>query len=131
MVDGAFGCGAYAGTLGGFTPTLGSAAGTLGGATATLGRGPAIGGDGIAVLVLMMAVGAGLLGAKMVQRLSIASSCACVLSGERSDLIALVRARRQWMMRSSGDSSGQANVGCWNTTVSQTTVCCVELLTTL
>ena len=69
MVDGALGCGAHAGTLGGVTPTLGSAAGTLGG-------GPAIGGDGIAVLVLMMAVGADLLGAKMLRRLSIARSCA-------------------------------------------------------
>ena len=131
MVDGALGCGAYTGTLGGFTPTLGSAAGTLGGASATLGRGPVTEGDVIAVLMLMMAVGAGLLGVKMARRLSIASSCACVLSGEWSDLMALVRARRQWMMRSSGDSSGQANVGWWNTTVSQTTVCCVAVLMTL
>jgi hypothetical protein len=85
--------------------------GTLGSAAATLGRGAATGCGGSVALLLVMAVGTGLLGVKMARRLSIASSCACVLSGEWSDLMALVRAQRQWMMRSLGDSSGQANVG--------------------
>jgi len=83
------------------------------------------------VLVLTMAVGVSWAGVKMARRLSMASSCACVLSGERSAQMAVVRAQRQWMMRSLGDNIGHAIVGCWNTIVLVTTTCWVEFLMTL
>ena len=78
-----------------------------------------------------MAVGVILFGVKMALGLLMASSCACVLSGEMSARIALVRAQRQWMIWSSGVKVGNAIVGCWKTTTSLMTTCWVEFLMTL
>ena len=61
---------------------------------------------------------------KMACRISMVWSCLSVLVGERLDLIAVVRALRQWMMRSSAVKTGRLSVGCQKMTVSDTTMCC-------
>ena len=47
---------------------------------------------------------------KMDRRLSIVKSCLSVLVGDRLALIAVVRALRQWMMRSSAVKNGRSSV---------------------
>jgi hypothetical protein len=60
-----------------------------------------------------------------------ARSWAWQLSWVRSARMAMVRARRQWMILSSVDSVGMSKVGCMNTTVSEITTACVVFLITL
>jgi hypothetical protein len=67
---------------------------------------------------------------KMARRLSTASSWAWQLSCDLSALIAMVRARRQWMILSSVLNVGTANVGCWKVTVSETMSAAVAVLMT-
>ena len=88
MVVVALDCGAEAATLERGADTLGSGAATLGDAASTLGSGAAALGSGTGsaggrtdVVVLTMAVGVSWPGVKMALMLSMASSCACVLSG--------------------------------------------------
>ena len=64
---------------------------------------------------------------KMARRLSMARSCLSVLVGEQLALIAVVRALRQWMIRSSAVKTGRLSVWCQNMTVSDTTIACVLL----
>jgi hypothetical protein len=67
---------------------------------------------------------------KMARRLSTASSWAWQLSCDLSDLMAMVRARRQWMILSSVLNVGTDNVGCWKVTVSETMSAAVAVLMT-
>ena len=64
---------------------------------------------------------------KMARRLSIARSCLSVLVGERLALIAVVRALRQWMMRSSAVKNGRSSFWCRKMTVLDTAIDCVLL----
>ena len=58
---------------------------------------------------------------KIARRLSIARSWSSVLVGVRSACIAVVRAQRQWMMRSSVVIAGKVSVWCRKMTVSDIT----------
>ena len=64
---------------------------------------------------------------KIARRLLIARSWSSVLVGVRSACIAVVRARRQWMMRSSVVIAGKVSVWWRKMTVSDTTVAWVLL----
>jgi hypothetical protein len=64
---------------------------------------------------------------KIARRLSIARSWSSVLVGVRSACIAVVRARRQWMMRSSVVIAGNVSVWCRKMTVSDITAAWVLL----
>ena len=89
--------------------TLGGAAGvgTLGGAAGvgTLGVDAGSGRRGSCLIS-----GGCWSGEKMALKLSMARSWSSVLVGERSALIAVVRARRQWMIRSSVVKAGRMSV---------------------
>ena len=122
----------------GATITLGGDAGVV---AFTLGGGAVTGGNG--AWVCMSTLGgdtwafancklggppSGML--KMARRLSTASSWAWQLSCDLSALIAMVRARRQWMILSSVLNVGTDKVGCWNVTVSDTMRAAVDVLMT-
>jgi hypothetical protein len=114
--------------VGGSLSTLGSCWGsalTLGvdSGVSTLGGGA--GADG-AVVCCWIAGGSWML-EKMARRLLIARSCLSILVGEQSALMAVVRALRQWMMRSSAVKTGRLSVWCRKMTVSDTTIACVLL----
>ncbi len=102
--------------------TLGSDCGTLGG----IAEGVEDSGSGAPTL------GADASGGccnveKIARRLSIARSWSSVLVGVRSACIAVVRARRQWMMRSSVVIAGKVSVWCRKMTVSDITAAWVLL----
>jgi hypothetical protein len=90
---------------GALTLGAGAGAGTLGVAAGVGTLGVDVGSGGSCVTA-----GGCWSGETMARRLSMARSWSSVLVGERTDLIAAVRAHRQWMMQSSADKYGKLSV---------------------
>jgi hypothetical protein len=111
--------GAVIGTWGAVIGTWGAVIGTWGAVIGTWGCMSTLGGDTWAFANCKLGgPPSGML--KMARRLSTASSWAWQLSCDFSALIAMVRARRQWMILSLVLNVGTDNVGCWKVTVSET-----------